>query len=311
VAPKPDPLSYEIVDAINDLNGAHDGQRAVHAKGILCTAAFTATADAARLCRAPHLQGGTLRAHVRFSNGSGKPDGHDGDRDGRGLAVKVYAPDGTTTDLVAITLPVFFVRTPEDFLDFTRLRRPDPETGQPDMERLGAWLGEHPEAQGALQHSLAAPPAASYAQLRYHAIHAFRWTAPDGSERYVRYRFEPEAGEASAGADAAESRPPDYLQDELRERLEAGPVVFSVHVDIAAEDDPTDDPTQAWPEERESAEVGRLEITAETSDRDQGDDVLVFDPTRVADGIGLSGDRILRARPGAYAVSVQRRVATR
>ena len=39
----------------------------------------------------------------------------------------------------------------------------------------------------------------------------------------------------------------------------------------------------------------------------QGDDVLVFDPTRVTDGIDLSDDQILRFRPRAYAASVTRR----
>ena len=39
----------------------------------------------------------------------------------------------------------------------------------------------------------------------------------------------------------------------------------------------------------------------------QGDDILVFDPTRVTDGIDLSDDPILRFRPRAYAASVTRR----
>ena len=43
--------------------------------------------------------------------------------------------------------PAFVIRTPEDFLELMRLRTPDPETGQPDMEKLGALLGDHPEAQ--------------------------------------------------------------------------------------------------------------------------------------------------------------------
>jgi catalase len=37
----------------------------------------------------------------------------------------------------------------------------------------------------------------------------------------------------------------------------------------------------------------------------------VFDPTRVTDGIELSGDQILRVRPDAYAVSVERRSGAR
>ena len=38
--------------------------------------------------------------------------------------------------------------------------------------------------------------------------------------------------------------------------------------------------------------------------------MLVFDPTRVPDGIRLTADPILLARPGAYSVSIPRRTAT-
>ena len=105
--------------------------------------------------------------------------------DGRGLAVKLYLEDGSRTDLVSITLPRFFVRNPEDFLEFTRARKPDPETGQPDMGKIGAFLEAHPEALPAIQHALSQPAPASYAQLDYHGIHAFKWIARDGTERPI------------------------------------------------------------------------------------------------------------------------------
>ena len=39
--------------------------------------------------------------------------------------------------------------------------------------------------------------------------------------------------------------------------------------------------------------------------------MLVFDPTRVTDGIELSDDPVLRFRPGAYSESVARRAGSR
>ncbi|MET1002054.1 MAG: catalase, partial [Acidimicrobiia bacterium] len=96
-----DDLSERLVASINASYGVHPGHRAAHAKGVLCAANFTATAAAARLSRAPHLRGGEVRAHVRFSNGSGDPTAPDTARDARGLAVKFYLADGTTTDVVA------------------------------------------------------------------------------------------------------------------------------------------------------------------------------------------------------------------
>ena len=304
-------LPEQIVDAIHDIAGRHDGTRAVHAKGVVCAGTFTATPAAAALTRAEHMQGEPVRATVRFSNGGGDPGAPDYAKDGRGLAVKLYLGDGSRTDIVSLTLPRFFVRTADDFLEFTRARKPDPETGQPDMEKLGAFLQAHPEALPAIQHALGQPAPASYAQLAYHGIHAFRWIAADGSERWVRYSFRPAAGEAGLSDEEAREGGADYLQDEIRRRLESGPVEFTLEVSIAEEGDDPDDPTEPWPDDRRRVSVGTLRIDGLDDSRERDGDVLVFDPTRVTDGIELSGDQILRIRPDAYAVSVERRSGAR
>ena len=151
-----DDLSKRLVDSINMSYGVHPGHRAAHAKGVLCAARLVPTSEAAQLSQAAHLGGGEIRAHVRFSNGSGDPTAHDGARDARGMAVKFYLPDSTTTDIVALSLPAFFARTPEDLLAFNDARRVEPETGQPDMERVGTYLAEHPEAMAAVTAAISA-----------------------------------------------------------------------------------------------------------------------------------------------------------
>jgi catalase len=305
-------LPVALVDALNDVAGRHEGQRAVHAKGTLCAGTFTPAPQAAAVCRAAHFQDGPLRAHVRFSNGSGDPATPDGAQDGRGLAVKIYLSPGGTTDIVALSRRQFFTRTPADFLEFIRARRPDPATGQPDGERLGAFLAAHPEMGPAVAEHLASRPPVSYATTAYNSLHAFKLLAPDGAERWVRYHWEPDAGVATIDDEAqAGALERDYLQDELAARLADGPVGFALWAAVAAAGDPLDDPTQAWPDERETLELGRLEVTAPAFDRDRDGDVLVFDPTRVADGIELSGDPILHARGDIYAESVFRRSGVR
>jgi catalase len=299
--------SQELVDAIAGVYGTHDGHRAAHAKGTLCAGTFTATPEAAALSRAEHFNGEPVGAHVRFSNGSGEPSAHDGMRDGRGMAVKLYLSDGTT-DIVSVTLPVFFVRTPEDFLEFNRVRRPDPATGAPNMEAVGAFLAEHPETLAAVHAALSTPPAASYLQVEYRALHAFRLVDTAGTGHHVRYQWVPEAGIAELSDEESMARESDFLQADLAERLAAGPAAFTLRLQLAAEDDAIDDPTVAWPDDRVTVDAGRLELTRiATGEREAGDDVLVFDPTRVVDGVELSGDPILHARRGAYAVSVLRR----
>jgi catalase len=297
-----DELAEQAVDAINDISGRHEGHRAAHAKGTLLTGTFTPS-DAG-LTTAAHMQSEPVRVTARVSNGGGDPGIPDYAKEGRGLAVKFYLPDGSKTDIVALSLPCFFARTPEDFLEFTRARKPDPETGQPDFEKLGAWLQAHPEAGQAIQAALSAEPPESYATVAYNSIHSFRWTAPDGTERWVRYRFEPEEGERTLSEEEARARGRDYLREDVLGRESTA---FRLVVVVAGEGDAIDDPTVPWPEERERVDVGRLELTGPETEREQGGDILVFDPTRVVDGIELSDDQILRFRPRAYSASVTRR----
>jgi len=304
-------LAERLVDAINDLSGRHPGHRAAHARGILCAGSFTAAPGAAELSTAAHLTGEPVRVTVRFSNGSGDPSTPDNDRrEGRGMAVKFYLPDdGGTTDIVGLSLPAFFVRTPEDFLGFTTARKPDPETGEIDMEKVGAFVAEHPETAAALQLIIPSlTPPRSYATLAYNSIHSFRLVNAADEGRFVRYRFVPEAGVESLPDEEIEGASPEYLQEEIRERLDGGPVRFRLIARLAADDDAIDDPTVAWPEgEREEVELGTLELTGLDTTRETGDDVLVFDPTRVTDGIEPSDDQILHVRSHAYSVSVERR----
>jgi catalase len=302
-----DSLAVQAVDAINAATGEHLGHRAAHARGTVVAGRFTATPAARELTRAPHMQGEPVDVTVRFSNGGGDPGVPDyAAREGRGMATKFYLPDGEKTDIVALSLPCFFVRTPEDFVEFTRTREPDPATGEPDMQKVGAFLEAHQEALPGIQFVLGAKPPVSYATVVYNSIHSFRWENADGESRYVRYRWEPEAGEQALEPEEAKERGADYLQREIRERVADG-VGFRLFVVLAEEGDAVDDPTVAWPEEREKVEVGRLELTGLDENREQGDDVMVMDPIRVIDGIETSDDQILLFRPRAYAVSVQRR----
>jgi catalase len=304
-----DDLAQRAVDAINAVSGGHHpGHRAAHAKGTLCAATFTPAPEARNLSRAAHFGGGPVRAHVRFSNGSGDPAAPDFEpREGRGMATKFYLPDGFTTDVVGITLPAFFVNSVDGFFDFCRARTPDPGTGEPDPAAIGAFLEQHPEALMAGAAVLAATPPESYLRCAYNSLHSYRFVDDSGTGRYGRYRWEPEAGEASIDLEDAEARGPDYLQDDLAARLSEGPAAFTLAVQIAQDGDPVDDPTIPFPGERPWVTLGQIEITGLAHDRDHGDDVLVFDPTRVTDGIELSDDPILRFRTHAYAESVLRR----
>ena len=301
-------LYEQIVEAANELYGSHPRSRALHAKGTWCAGTFTATPEAAELCRAAHFRGDSVPALIRFSNASGDPNSDDWQRDSRGMAVRLRPAVGDETDILAVTTPAFVMRTPEEFLELMRLRKPDPETGQPDWERLGAFLGEHPEAQTAVQWTLNTEPPASFATQVYHSPHTFRLLDAEDNPTLVRYRWRPQAGEATIPDDDAKRRGGNYLRSELAERLAEAPVRFDLKLQIPSEEDPIDDPTTVWPDDRERVNAARLEITEIVDDPEGGDHIEVFDPTRVGDGIELTDDPILHARPRAYSVSAYRRL---
>jgi catalase len=302
-------LAEEIVDTLNTINGSHPGHRAVHAKGTVCSGSFTATSAAGELSRAAHLQGERVEAIVRFSNASGNPKTSDANPiAGRGMAVKFQLPDGEATDIVAVPLPVFMVRTPEDFLAFTRARVPDPDTGRPDMEKLGAFLAEHPETGAALQASLPRiAPTSSYVTSDYNALHVFALVDSSGERHWGRYGWLPEAGLEYLSEEQIAAADRDYLQSEIRERLASGPARFTLEFTLAAEGDSLDDPTSAWEGEHEVVALGELEVTDVIADPETPEQPLVMDPMRLTDGIEPSEDRILAFRPEAYSVSIARR----
>jgi catalase len=299
----------EAIRAIDQAFGRHHGYRVQHAKGVFCRGKFVATPEAVRLTRAPHLQGDEVPVTVRFSNGSGDPHRPDNARDRRGMAAKFQLPDGAQTDIVAITLPCFFVRTPEDFIDFVKASKP--YFGDLPGPRFALYLATHREAWPAVAAAARIKAPVSYATCRYNGIHAFRWIAADGSERFVRYAWVPALGERSLSGAEAKVSGRDYLQEEAGARLTREPIQFTLQVQIAAPSDPTHDATAVWPADRERVDVGRLELTELETRHEQGGDALVFDPTRVVGGIELSDDPLPRLREQAYSISVERRGAGR
>jgi len=302
-------LWEEIVDGMNDISGVHPGFRAAHAKGVVFKGTFTPTPEAAGLCRGAHFQGDAVEATVRLSNGSGDPTAPDADRrDGKGLAVKFHLPDGEATDIVCISIPVFMVRDEHSFLEFLHARKPDPETGEPDMDKLGAFIAEHPETAAALQ--LVLPtlvPPRSFATTAFNSLHAFRLTNAAGEGRWVRYRWVPEVGEDTLSEEEIDAAADHYLQEEIGERVAAGPVAFDLVARLAEDGDTLEDPTLPWPEERETVTLGRLEVTEAIEE--PTDPPLINDPNNLCDGIEASADKILAARSHAYSVSIERRLA--
>ncbi|MEB4210901.1 catalase family peroxidase [Mycobacterium sp. 94-17] len=293
----------EAIEAIKGAGGARPGCRALHAKGTLYRGTFSAAPDAPMLSRATHLDGSTIPALIRFSNGSGNPEQRDGASGVRGMAVKFTLPDGSTTDVSTQTARLFVSSTPQGFIDLLKAMRP----GLTTPLRMARHLLTHPKLLGALpilREASRIP--ASYATTEYHGLHAFRWIAANGSARFVRYHLVPTVSEEYLSGSEAHGKDPDFLTDELNARLDGGPVRFDFRVQIAGPTDSTVDPSAAW-QSTQIVTVGTLAITGLDTEREHDGDIVVFDPMRVTDGIEPSDDPVLHFRTRAYSASVKLR----
>jgi catalase len=108
-------------------------------------------------------------------------------------------------------------------------------------------------------------------------------------------------------ADDAAKRPPDFLVDELPERLKGGPVTFHLKAQLAEAGDSTMDATKPWPEDRKIVDLGVLTVSKAVVNSAEVQKTLLFVPGQLTDGIEQSDDPLIDLRNSAYAISFSRR----
>jgi catalase len=181
-------------------------------------------------------------------------------------------------------------------------RWPQGPADAPKPTKFDEFVASHPSVPAALA-STSTP--ASFAEQGYYGIDTFVFVNAAGKRQSVRYEMMPERTVHLAAADAAKMAP-NFLMDELPERLKRGPVVFYLS-QLAAPGDPTTDPTKPWPEDRNVVELGKLTINKTVADSAEVQKTLLFLPGLLTDGIEASDDPLIDVRNGAYAESFSRR----
>jgi catalase len=298
-------LSNDIIAQFKAIFGAYPGFRPAHAKGTMLTGTFTPGVEAASLSSAPHFAKATP-VTVRFSNSTGVPliPDNDPNTNPRGLAVRFNLAEHVHTDIVSHSTDGFPTRTGAEFLEFLKaLAASDPKNlaGSP----LEAFLGSHPAALAFVQVPKPAP--SSFARETYFGVTAMKFTNKDGASRFGRYHIVPEAGNDHLDDAATAAKTPDYLFDEIAERISKGPVKFKLAVQLAEDGDVVDDATKHWPASREVLELGTIELTAPVADSASEQQHIIFDPIPRVDGIEPSDDPLLELRAAIYLISGRQR----
>jgi len=298
------PVETQIVDALNKVWGVHPGFRANHAKGVVLEGSFTASPDAAHWSKAAIFSGTRIPVTVRFSDSGGLPTIPDGAAvaNPHGMAIKFHLANGDETDMVLNSLAFFPVSSGAGFRDLL-LAIAASKPGTAEQTPLDRFLAAHPAAPAALA-SVHTPD--SLAHEVYNGVDAFVLVNAAGKRQAIRYRVTPDQVVHLDPTDAAK-QPPDFLMQEIVERVRRGPVTFHLKAQIAAAGDPTADATKPWPDSRQLVDLGVLTIDHAMADSAAAQKQLLFLPGRLIDGIEASDDPLIDVRDGAYAVSFARR----
>ncbi len=298
------PIATQIVDALNKAFGVHPGLRANHAKGLVVEGSFKASPEAAILSRAALFSGSTIPLTARFSDATGVPNIPDGDPNANphGIAMKFHLPDGSDTDIVINSLKFFPVSSGADFRDLLLAVAASPPDA-PKPTKLDQFIAAHP-AVAAASATVKTPD--SFADEDYYGINAFVFANKAGEMQAFRYHLVPERSVHLEAAEAA-TKAPDFLMDELPQRLKSGPVTFHLKAQLAAPGDPTNNATKPWPDDRKAVDLGVVTIEKAAANSLEAQKPLLFLPGALTDGIEESDDPLIDVRDGAYAVSFSRR----
>jgi catalase len=297
------------VNALEGLFGKQTTFRRSHAKGLCAIGHFVGNDEGRALSSSSVFGGSKIPVVARFSVGGGNPKAIEKGRSVRGLALQFTLPGGELWQTANISAPMYFVSKPEHFAPFMQARSADPATGKPDPEKLKAFNEAHPDAtlQGA--YLAKAPVPASYATVGYWSNNAFEFVNARNESQFVRWQFAPEAGTVGLTDEQLKTMPDEFLADELRKRVAAGPAAFEFKVQLADKSDQTTDPTKVWPDSRKVVTAGRLMIEKVEAGAGGACDAITFNPLVLPKGMKPSADPVLLARPVSYAISLGRRLS--
>jgi len=292
--------------------GKHPGFRPAHAKGILLTGKFEPTAEAASLSKAPHFNNPSTPVTARFSNSTGIPvipDNND-NASPRGFAIRFNLPEKNGrrvhTDIVSHSTPHFPAQNGEEFGEFLAAIMTSPP-GTESPTPVEKFVGSHP---GTMEFVTAPKPfPVSFATEGFFGLNAFKFIAADGKETWVRYLWVPVAGLSHLSAEEASSKSPNYLSEELKERLAKGPIQFKYLAQIGEEGDITDNIQKHWPESRKQVELGTVSLDSFVEQDQEQQKKTIFDPIPRVEGIEPSTDPILEFRAALYLISGRERRA--
>jgi catalase len=293
----------KLVDAFAPPGGPALGHRRNHVKGICFTGIFEANGAGTSLSEAPMFRAGRYPAIGRFNLATADIEARDPTVRVRGMGLQIAAPDGQLWRMALIDAPFFPVSTPRIFYGLLRA------SGSKDPDAMKTFAAAHPEFAHFGAWAQSAPWTGSYAEEPYNSLNSFVFTSAAGAANVVRWSLLPSARPVSVPPDELSSRAPDFLEQEIAQRIKGGPLAWTLVIKMAEPGDPTADPSQEWPQNRRTVDVGTLTVQDIEPEANGPCRDINYDPTVLPTGMGTSDDPFPAARSSAYRRSYDLRTA--
>jgi catalase len=293
----------KMLKALAPPGGPVPGYRRNHAKGICFTGTFTANGEATALSIAQVFAPGQYPVVGRFNLAGGDPHAPDAMAAVRGFSTRILGPNSQEWRSAMIDAPVFAAPTPQAFYQFlTASASKDPNAfkqyaaAHPEILKFVGWAKGHPRHE-------------SFAEDRFNSLNSFLFVDAAGTRHAVRWSFVPSEPPVVVTPEELAKRGPDFLEQEITQRVAAGPLHWDLVVTVANFGDPTSDPTKAWPEDRKTVHAGSLTVQNIEPEADGPCRDINYDPTVLPAGITTSDDPFPAARSAAYRASFDHRIA--
>jgi catalase len=293
----------KIVDALAPPGGPALGHRRNHVRGICFTGLFEANGAGSSLSEAPMFRPGQYPVIGRLNLATADIKAADPTVRVRGMGLQIAAPDGQIWRMALIDPPFFPASTPQAFYGLLRA------SASKDPDAMKNFVGAHPEVAHFGAWAQSAPWTGSYAEEPFNSLNSFAFTSASGAVSIVRWSLLPVASPVAVPPEDLAKRPPDFLEQEIRERVKSGPVRWTLVIKVAEPGDPTADPSQEWPQSRRAVDVGTLSVQNIEPEASGPCRDINYDPTLLPTGMGTSDDPFPAARSSAYRRSYDLRTA--
>ncbi|KAK2599754.1 hypothetical protein N8I77_011481 [Diaporthe amygdali] len=311
----------QLIESLTHFPRERIPERVVHAKAAGAWGYYEVTEDISDITSAKFLTGLGKKTDLlaRISTVGGEKGSADTVRDVRGFAVKIFTEEGNQ-DFVFNDLPVFFLRDPIKFPSMNRSHKRHPQTNIPDPNMFWDYHNNNQEGIHALMQLFGKRGIPeSVRNINAFGVHTYKLGKPDGSFKYVKWHFKPEAGIKTMPSDKAgqlAGSDPDYHVRDLFDAIKRSDFPsWNVYLQIMDPKDaetyhiPIFDPTYTWPHaDYPLKKIGRIVLNRNPDNYFQDVEQAAFSPSAMVPGIAPSADIVLQARMFSYPDAARYRV---